>query len=239
MIELLEEVNDLIVYKDNHIIVANKPSGITTVPPKKADHKSLEELLIDLITQQTGYPPKFIAACNRLDRDTSGLVLFALRKSVAANLNKQFEERKVKKTYYALCESIDQNNPPKIKDKSIIEGWLIEEEKLRYRLVPYSTKKINTDITKGKKSKTRYEIVEKNGNRLLVKLSPLTGRTHQLRVHMKSLGYPICGDVFYGSSDSTKDLCLHATAVHFQHPTTKKSMEFVTELPSRFSVKSY
>ena len=232
MIELLEEVNDLIVYKDNHIIVATKPSGITTVPPKKADHKSLEELLIDLITQQTGYPPKFIAACNRLDRDTSGLVLFALRKSVAANLNKQFEERKVKKIYYALCESMDQSNPPKIKDKGVIEGWLVEEEKLRYRLVPYSTKKINTDMTKGKKSKTRYEVVEKNGNRLLVKLSPLTGRTHQLRVHMKSLGYPICGDVFYGRSESSEVLCLHAYELEFFHPSLDKGMKVTTSIPS-------
>lgn len=235
MVGLMESIKDLIVYRDNHLIVANKPSGITTVPSKKADHKSFEELLFELIKQETGYPPKFIAACNRLDRDTSGLVLFALRKSVVVKLNKQFEERKVKKTYYALCEPLDQGNPQKIKDKGVVEGWLVEREKLRFSLIPYGTSREDIEKSKAKKSRTKYEVVERHGEKVLVKLSPVTGRTHQLRVHMKSLGYPICGDPFYGLHDNTKDLCLHAAALQFHHPTGEELMEVVSELPSRLS----
>ena len=81
-----------IIYIDQHVVVLNKPSGVTTVPAKRKDVVSAEEWLIDHIKETNDYPPKFIAACNRLDRDTSGLVVFALRKSVASKINEQFGE---------------------------------------------------------------------------------------------------------------------------------------------------
>lgn len=215
-----------IIYIDNKIIVVNKPAGVTTVQ-NKSGKPDLTMLVSSYLKEKTGYPPKFIAACNRLDRDTSGIVVIALKKSAASHVNEQFEKRKAVKHYVALCSRTPLAghkpiDPEKAKGK--IDGYLKEVSKLRFVL---------TDKKEGslKHSLTYYETCSFNKNSDVLKfiLSPKTGRTHQLRVHLKSIGYPILGDPFYGETvvnGYNGRMYLHAFRLEIAHPESGEKMVF-------------
>ena len=191
------------VYDDPWLTVLNKPSGMLTVPGKLLEDS--------LLSRYQAAHPEAVGpiVVHRLDQETSGLVVFAKDKAVHKALQEQFENRSIKKRYVALLDGIVSN------DEGLIELPLIAdiEDRPRQRV----------DCDNGKKAVTRYRVLERGENVTRVVLEPLTGRTHQLRVHVShplGLNCPIVGDRLYGKASSR--LMLHAQSISFVHPATGK-----------------
>lgn len=206
----LDEVD--VVYEDEWLIVVDKPAGMLTVPGKDEETISLLELMGERLDG------KCVLEVHRLDQATSGLVVFAKTREVQSDLRRQFENREVNKTYLAMLDGVP------VGDKGIIDLPLRADLEDRPRQV--------VDFEKGKRAITRYQVLEHRGNQTLVEFTPLTGRTHQLRVHAshpQGLNCPIAGDMLYGTASNR--LYLHAKSLKFLHPITKKVMRFTSEKP--------
>lgn len=189
-----------IVYQDEHILVANKPAGLLSVPGRLVEHyDSIWSRLREI------YPN--IEVVHRLDMATSGLMLFALTKEAERHIKKQFQYRLTHKIYYArVWGSVEQ-------DQGEIDLPLICDWPNRPR-----QKVCHQD---GKPSLTRYQVVTREAQTTVVRLLPITGRSHQLRVHMMALGHPIVGDEFYASQEAfeySDRLQLHSAELSFYHP---------------------
>lgn len=202
-----------IVYYDNDIIVANKPSGLLTVPGKDPAHRDSLITRINLV-----WPTAKIV--HRLDMATSGIIILAMNKDSHRHLSRQFETRKTKKRYFArvfgtLAQTSGEINLPLICD------W------------PNRPKQM-VDFDNGKPAQTHYSLVQQAPDWALVKLLPVTGRSHQLRVHMLSLGHPILGDRLYASAQAltmADRLQLHAQCLGIFHPVTNEWHNFSAPLP--------
>ena len=211
-----------ILYEDEWLVVADKPSGMLAVPGR-TNKKCLQEWL----QRCCGCG---ILACHRLDMDTSGLMVFAKNAEVQAAIQRQFEEREVRKSYLArLCPA----GTPAAGDEAAPALHEGDTGTIRLPLYPdyYDRPRQMVDFEKGKMAVTQYEVL-----RLLpdgsadVRFTPLTGRTHQLRVHAahrSGLGRPIAGDRLYGGqSVRTTRLMLHADTLAFRHPVTFSRLSF-------------
>lgn len=199
-----------IIYEDQWLIVIDKPAGMLTVPGKDEDTTSALQ-----IVQHMQHKGKTAFEVHRLDQATSGLVVFAKTKEVQSNLRKQFEERTVSKTYLALLDGVPTKN------EGTIDLPLRPDIDDRPRQV--------VDMENGKQAITKYQVLEQRGRRTLVEFTPLTGRTHQLRVHAshpQGLGCPITGDMLYGTASDR--LYLHAMTLSFTHPITGEHMSFTS-----------
>lgn len=193
-----------IVYEDEYLLVVNKPTGLLSVPgrgPGKADCLSTR-------VQQT-YPEARIV--HRLDMETSGLLLFARSSDAQRQIGKLFENRKIRKTYIAVVCGKPGTDTGLI-DLPLIADW--PNRPLQ-----------KVDFDNGKPSQTKFALLEyeTNSDRTRLQLEPVTGRSHQLRVHLSAIGHPILGDRLYHSQD-TRDqpdrLMLHACGLEFNHPQT-------------------
>lgn len=209
----LEETALDVVYDDPWLTVLNKPSGMLTVPGKL-----LEDSL--LTRYQEAFPEAVgPIVVHRLDQETSGLVMFAKDKDTHKHLQQQFERHTIKKRYIALLDG-------EVKaDEGIIDLPLRPDVDDRPRQ--------RVDLEYGKPAVTQYRVLERRNGQTLVALQPLTGRTHQLRVHashQQGLNCPIVGDRLYGKA-STR-LMLHAQSITFTHPVTGETMTL--ECPSVF-----
>ncbi|WP_237263884.1 RluA family pseudouridine synthase [Thiomicrorhabdus immobilis] len=197
-----------IIYADAHLIVANKPSGLLSVPGRGPDKQ--ECLLSHLMTD---FPDAKIV--HRLDMDTSGLMVVARSAEVHRHLSRQFQERQTKKRYYAVCAG-----KPSLESGYINLPMRCDWERRPLQMI---------DFKQGKGALTHWKVLEQYVDSFLVELSPVTGRSHQLRLHMKSLGHPILGDNLYADSDSLRQsnrLMLHAKFLSFIHPITNQSLTF-------------
>lgn len=200
-----------IIYADEHLIVVNKPSGLLSVAGNK-------EQFFDSIQTRVREKFGFAEAVNRLDMATSGLMLLALSKKAERELKRQFREREVYKSYLALVYGTMFSVGAKgLIDLPLICDW---ENRPRQKIC----------FENGKKSQTKFKVLEiyKN-NTSLVKLEPITGRSHQLRLHCNALGFPIVGDKFYAPKFvyNLKDrLCLHSQKLKIIHPKTKEALSF-------------
>jgi len=205
-----------IVHADARIVLCNKPSGLLTVAGK---HPSLADCLEARV--QALYPDHPHAkVVHRLDKDTSGLLLLALDKPALGALGTQFEQRRIEKYYVARVWG-DLADAAGLIDLPLATDW---ENKPRQRVDP----------ARGRPSQTRYEVLAREGGITRVKLTPLTGRTHQLRVHMLALGHPILGDSFYaeGPALAAADrLQLHAEMLGFSHPDDGRPLRFIVPAP--------
>ena len=217
-----------IIYEDQWLIVINKPAGMLTVPGKDEEATSALEIVSGMLqrnniarigtdSRSSILVPRAEGAfeVHRLDQATSGLVVFAKTHEVQKLLRQQFEERKVSKTYFALLDGV----PPK--KEGIIN--------LPLRPNPDDRPRQLVDMENGKDAITKYRVVEYRGDKTLVEFTPLTGRTHQLRVHAshpQGLNSPITGDMLYGTASDR--LCLHAHTLSFTHPVTGKAMSFTS-----------
>ena len=193
-----------ITYQDEYILVADKPAGLLSVPGRLEEH--YDSLWSRLVEQ---YPE--IQVVHRLDMSTSGLMLFALSKDAERHIKKQFQYRLTHKIYYARVWGRVE------RDEGIVDLPLICDWPNRPRQkVCYEN---------GKPSQTRYQVVRREEKTTLVRLFPITGRSHQLRVHMLELGHPIVGDEFYAHAEArafSSRLQLHATELSFYHPRNDK-----------------
>jgi tRNA pseudouridine32 synthase/23S rRNA pseudouridine746 synthase len=205
-----------IVYEDERLIVCNKPSGLLTVPGKDP---SLADCLEARVQARRPDRPD-TKVVHRLDKDTSGLLLLAYDKKALGALGSQFEHRKIDKYYVARVWG-DVAGDRGLIDLPLATDW---ENKPRQRV----------DHERGRPSRTQWGVIAREGGVTRMKLIPLTGRTHQLRVHMVALGYPIVGDSFYASGDAlaaADRLQLHAEMLGFAHPDDLRRMEFVVPAP--------
>lgn len=207
-----------VIYEDNHLLVVDKPAGIL-VQGDITRNVTLLWLAKEYIKEKYKKPGNvFLAIVHRLDRPVSGVVIFARNSKSAGRLSEAFRERKVKKEYLAICKG----NFSKM--KGMIRGYLIWDEKRRKAV-------ISRDLV-GKEAVTYYEVLEEFGKYSLVKLLPETGRKHQLRVHLSSMGHPIVGDEKYGGGRLFKDkILLHCYKMIVPHPVKRESIEFKAEIP--------
>lgn len=195
-------------FEDEHLLVLEKPSGLLCVPgrgPDKQDCLSARALNV--------WPDALVV--HRLDQPTSGLVLMARSAAVQRALSKAFAERQVAKTYAAVVQGeITPNNASDPSAWSTIDLPIAADwERRPLRVICHET---------GKASQTRWRHLEGAApiGATRLELEPLTGRTHQLRVHMAALGHPMLGDALYGDAGSATRMLLHASALVFNHPVS-------------------
>lgn len=199
------------VYADAHLLVFNKPSGLLSVPGRGTDKQDCLSARV-----QIKYPDALIV--HRLDMATSGLMLMARGQGVQTALSKLFEMRAIQKRYVAIVDG----HMPASADWQLIDLPIALDWPNRPRRI------IHAD---GKPSQTRWRAVQRDSaaNSTRVELEPITGRSHQLRVHLKALGNPIVGDCLYAPLDvqaKSPRLLLHASALQFTHPASGGSMVF-------------
>lgn len=207
----------VIVYQDDDIVVLNKPSGLLSVPGKAAEHKDCLQLRIQRV-----FPTATVV--HRLDMATSGLMVMALNMDSHRKLSKAFELRQTQKSYLARVYGQVENTQGSI-ELPLICDWPNRPRQM-------------VDFERGKPALTHYKRLECDTAESVVELTPVTGRSHQLRVHMLSLGHPILGDRLYakGSALSAASrLQLHAQTLAFSHPQTQTPMQF--DCPAPFSFK--
>ena len=198
-----------LVYRDDYIAVVNKPSGLLSVPGNQPQYY---DSAMSRVKEKYG----FCEPAHRLDMATSGILLFALSKAADRELKRQFREREPKKYYQALVWGhVEQDNG--VVELPLICDW---ENRPRQKIC----------FERGKRAVTFYDVLQRYPNNTTrVKLMPITGRSHQLRLHMLALGHPILGDKFYAHPQAkvlSPRLCLHAESLQIQHPITGEAMEF-------------
>ena len=192
-----------VIYEDENVLVVNKPAGLLSMA--KGEYCP-EKTLAD-----------YGLIVHRLDRDTSGVMILAKTPEVQKFLKKQFQDRKTHKTYYAVIEG-----QPKLEAAKI-------DLPIARDLKRPTTFRVDAN---GKESVTYYRVLKTDGEHTLVELKPVSGRTHQLRVHMKYLGHPIVGDVVYGGEAADR-LYLHAGALEITLPGGKRTT-FTVPMPEEF-----
>ncbi len=210
-----------ILYEDNHLIIVNKPFGMLTHGDKTGD-PSVEDILKDYIKEKYNKPGNvFLKSVHRLDRPTSGVLMLARTSKGHERMAKQFKERKVKKTYWALT-----NRTPDPLEGTVTH-YLRKDFKKNY--VVFSEE----EVPGSKVATTHYEVKGRYGDYTLIELKPITGRSHQLRVMLRSKGCPIIGDVKYKGSkaSNSRAIMLHSRELVFTHPTLKESITVTADVP--------
>lgn len=187
------EHNIPIVYEDDWILIADKPAGLLTVPTPRREKRTLTSIL-------NLYP------CHRLDRDTSGLIVYSKVKSVQKKMMDEFRHKNVKKTYIAFVRGAIMKNSGRI-DMPIAGAY----------------------------AATEYKVIQKKKDFTVLEVYPLTGRTNQIRIHFKNIGCPLLGENRFAFRRDfklkAKRLCLHAKGLKFFHPITRKFLSLSTPLP--------
>lgn len=199
---------DWVLYQDADIVVVNKPSGLLSVPGRYADPQA------NLIAQLSNTFGE-IHAVHRLDMDTSGIMVLARNKEAHRALSIQFQERLPRKTYYAICAGTPSQSAGRV-GLPMRCDW--ENRPLQM-----------VDFKQGKHADTRWKVTKQLAHAFVVELTPITGRSHQLRLHCKMLGHPILGDNLYADSTSleaSNRLLLHAATLQIQHPNSLNTMDF-------------
>ena len=225
-----------IIYEDDHILIINKPSNMVVHPARGHARGTLVNAIkyyCNNLSGMNGHLRPGIV--HRLDRDTSGVIIVAKTDYSHGAIAKQFESRKVRKRYIAVVEGLVDF------DSDVIRLPIGRHQRFREKMaIRYDT---------GKPATTRYEVVERFKKHTMVYVFPRTGRTHQIRVHMKYIGHPVVADLFYGNNNSalysdmredetseSKPLigrhALHASKIEFDHPVLNTPMEFEAKLPS-------
>jgi RluA family pseudouridine synthase len=219
----LELNESAVIYEDEYILVANKPVGIPsqqTLDPKR-DH--FLAAVKRLLTTRKGREP-YLVLHHRLDLDTSGLLLFSKKKGLNKVLGEMFSNRQIKKTYLCVCYG---QNPPPLKWR--IENFLgkSSEHKMKRTAVKAG----------GDKAITNFELIQDKTPFFFIKASPVTGRMHQIRVHLSEYGLPIIGDPFYSNNEvqtKAQRLLLHASRLEFEHPVSQKLIKIDSPTPNEF-----
>ncbi|MFH1768349.1 MAG: RluA family pseudouridine synthase [Candidatus Omnitrophota bacterium] len=209
-----------ILHEDNDVIIVNKPRNLTVHPPNKDSHNTLINALTYMEKELSNINPLRRGVVHRLDKETSGVMILAKNNRAHLNLIGQFKRRVIKKEYFALVWGI-------IRDQHVtIDMPLRRDDNNRL--------KMKVSFLKAKQAKTSLDVVKTFSDSTYVKLNPFTGRMHQIRVHLKFLGYPIVGDKKYGIKDNYDNLFLHARRLGFFHPKNDEFLEFSAPLPQRF-----
>jgi 23S rRNA pseudouridine1911/1915/1917 synthase len=213
-----EDIPLKIVYEDADLLVIDKPAGLAVHPAPGTPSHTLANAVLHYLPGIARDPDSLRPGIvHRLDKDTSGLIIVAKNRLAQANLSDQFKNRIVKKTYITLVQG--KLTP----EKGVIEADIGRDPKNRQRMAV---------VAEGRDSRTNYQVIRYLGNYTLLEIKPETGRTHQIRVHLAAIGYPVVGDTTYGLN--TKRLTrqfLHAGKIGFNLPSSGKWVEFESPLP--------
>ena len=207
-----------ILYEDNHLIAINKKSGDIVQGDKTGD-TPLSDYVKKYIKKKYNKPGDvFLGTIHRLDRPTSGIILFARTSKALSRMNEQFRTKKVQKIYWAIVN----NEPPNT--SGTLENYLTKNQKNNKS---YVTKK------DGKHAILHYQIIKKLTNYYLLKIKPETGRHHQIRVQLANIGCNIKGDLKYGAQRSNKDSSIHLLArnIEFIHPVKNEKIQITAPAP--------
>lgn len=237
-----EDIPLNVVYEDNEIMVINKPAGLVVHPGAGNFHGTLINAIAWHLRDLKNFDPNdpAVGLVHRIDKDTSGLLLIAKTPDAKTNLGKQFFNKTTHRSYVALVWGNFAENEGRV------EGNIGRDPKDRLRMKVFSP---NSGI--GKPAVTHYKVLERFGYTTLIECVLETGRTHQIRVHMKHIGHPLFGDERYGGTEILRGqrsstykayiqncfkLCnrqaLHAKTLGFVHPNTGEQMDFTSELPN-------
>jgi 23S rRNA pseudouridine1911/1915/1917 synthase len=226
------EVSDLnpedipldIVYEDDDLIVVNKPKGLVVHPGAGNEEHTLANALKfhsdNLSTLNGEFRPGIV---HRIDKDTAGLLIVAKNDAAHAFLSNQLADHTLGRKYYALVLGVIPENEGKI------IAPIGRDQKFRQKMA--------VDLLRGKEAETNFKVIERFKDSTLVECALKTGRTHQIRVHMAYIGYPVIGDPIYGKGNRKmydEGQLLFAHEIHFIHPKTKKEMTFSADLPQYF-----
>ena len=216
-------VRELVIHRDAHALVLNKPPGLATQGGTRT-HQHLDRLL-DGLADEAGNRPKLV---HRLDKDTSGVLLVARSARAAGHFSKAFSGRTARKVYWALVVGVPSA------EEGLIDLPLAKQPGT-------GGEKMHVDQENGLAAKTRWRLIDRAGNRAAwIELQPLTGRTHQLRAHMAAIGHPIVGDAKYGGAEAfltggiSRKLHLHARRLKIDAPDGKV-IDRTADLPPHFA----
>lgn len=213
-----------ILYEDNHLLVVSKPHGV----PSQGDETG-DACMVDIAREyiRTQYDKKgnvYVALLHRLDRPTGGVLMLAKTSKAAERMSAQFQQHSIRKTYYAITESIPSPTAGEL------THWMkkISPDKNQMRAYAH-------EVAGSKIAKLTYETLATHGQRALVAIRPTTGRQHQIRVQMANIGCVLQGDVKYGNGKTSfnpdKNIALFSKSITFEHPTTKETMTIEAPLP--------
>ena len=208
-----------IVYEDADLLVIDKPAGLAVHPaPGHPSHTLVNALLHYLPSLAEDADNLRPGIVHRLDKDTSGLLVVAKNRLAQANLSQQFKDRVVKKTYITLV------NGKLTPEKGFIEAAIGRDPSHRQRMAI---------VNEGREARTEYRVIRHIGDYSLLEIKPETGRTHQIRVHLAAIGFPVVGDATYGlKSPHLPRQFLHASKIAFRLPSTGTTVEFESPLPA-------
>ncbi|MBM9605294.1 RluA family pseudouridine synthase [Desulfopila inferna] len=208
-----------IIFEDENIIVINKPAGLLTVATDKEKRKTAYSMLSDYVKKENSENKIFVI--HRLDRETSGLLMFARNEKIKEQIQENWGSTVSQRTYVGVVEGrIEQ-------PEGTISSWLTESK----AFIVYSSQNPQS----GKKAITHYKTLKANNTYTMLQINLETGRKHQIRVHMQDMKHPIIGDKKYGSSDNPlRRLGLHAQVLAFVHPSTGEPCRFETGIPEKF-----
>ncbi|AQS93904.1 RNA pseudouridine synthase [Polaribacter sp. BM10] len=210
-----------VLFEDNHLIIVNKRAGDITQSDKTGD-KPLNEVVKEYVKVKYNKPGNvFIGTVHRLDRPTSGIVIFARTSKALERLNKMLRDKTINKTYWALVK-----NKPK-KERDTLTNFLKKDPKKNKSFV------YKKEIDGSKKATLHYKVIQKLENYTLLEIDLETGRHHQIRTQLSNIGSPIKGDLKYGFPRSNKDgsISLHARKINFIHPVSKEEIKITAPTP--------
>ena len=210
-----------LLYEDNHLIVFNKQPGLLVQGDKTGDISLLDLLKNYLKVTKKKEGNVYLGLVHRLDRTSSGVIVFAKTSKALSRLNKQFKNREVFKIYWAIVEG------SKMPKKEKLTNWLKKNQKKNKSFV------LNEELKGSKKAVLTYNLIKRFKNYSFIKVELETGRHHQIRCQIAHRGFPVKGDLKYGSKRSNKNSCiyLHSRELTLVHPVTKKTLIFIARCP--------
>lgn len=218
---LPEEIPLEVVYEDKDVLVINKQAGLVVHPAPGNRQHTLVNALLGRSTGLSDINKNRPGIVHRLDKETSGLLVIAKNNASHLKLVKQFAQHSIQRKYVAIVNGRVEF------DQDVIEAPIGRH--------PLKRKNMAVSFAQNTKyAKTSYKTLKRGKHFSLLELTPFTGRTHQLRVHLAYLGYPILGDAKYGKKGNFQRLALHAQEIGFIHPSTNKFMHFTSKIPQEF-----
>lgn len=225
----MNNFNKLVLYEDNHLLIINKPACLLVQGDNTGD-MPLSELAKQYLKEKYQKPGRvFLGVVHRLDRPTSGVLIFARTSKALERMNKQFKERKVQKIYWAVVKKI----PEQLQAKLL---HYLKKDHKRNKSFAYTYERGDA-----KKAELTYRLIASSEHYHLLEVKPLTGRHHQIRVQLASIGSPIKGDLKYGfaRSNSNGSIHLHARSITFIHPVKKESLSITAPCPQGDAIWHY
>lgn len=215
-------ISDSVLYEDNHLIVINKPAGALVQGDKTGDLPISDDVKAYIKNKYNKPGDVFLGTVHRLDRPTSGLVLFARTSKALTRMNALFKSGDIQKTYWAITEKSPTTATGKLID------FLQKTERNNKSHV------VSENAAGAKKAELDYALKGKGDRYSFIEINPMTGRHHQIRVQLSHMGCIIKGDLKYGAKRSNKDgsICLHARKLSFVHPVKKETVEIVAPVPN-------